>query len=246
MKEKISKFFKKEEKAKNGHTYYKKEEEKVVKKGDDGEPKKTKSLLTGIVREEKGEYEKQRNAFCVSMIEKFKTRRSIRKYSQKPVDWEIIFNLIEAGLNAPCAGGIQNTTIIVVSDKKKRDEIARIEDQQFWLTDAPYFLIVVRDNHRLMELYPGYGELYAVQNTASVIGNILMLAHCYDLGACWVESGENEVLKEYLGIPADRHVDAVIPIGFPLEKPEVMRDHVTTKMFFESFGNKKRKKAFFH
>lgn len=181
-----------------------------------------------------------KSELCVNALEKFKNRRSVRKYSTKPVQWELIYAIVEAALNAPCAGNVENSDIIVIQDKKTRVEVGKIENQQFWLSDAPYLLVVVRDNQRLIDLYPGEGELYAVQNTAAVIQNVLMMAHFYELGACWVESCDNRVLKEFLGIPENKYVDAVIPLGFPLENPKMHKSHPISRIFFEKYGNKKR------
>jgi len=173
-------------------------------------------------------------------LEKFKTRRSIRKFSDQNVDKNIIYSIIEGAINAPCAGNIQNYKIIVVEDKEKKIELGKISFQQFWLSDAPVVLVVVRDNYSLAQMYPKEGNTYSIQNSAALIENILMLSHFYDLGACWVEAYDNAVLKEYLGIPSELIVDAIIPIGYPLENPVVSKDPMVQKVFFEKFGNKKR------
>ncbi len=173
-------------------------------------------------------------------IEKFKTRRSIRKYSQKEVPWKTIHDIIENALNAPAAGNIQNYKVIVVTEKKKRHEIGKLSFHQYWLSEAPTLLVVVRDNYDLKNMYPNEGETYAIQNSAAFIQNLLLLAHFNELGACWVEAYDNEVVKEYLGIPIEKTVDAIIPIGYPLENPKISKDPMTSKVFFEKYGNKNR------
>lgn len=185
--------------------------------------------------------EKKRTDNYTGAYEKFKSRRSIRKFSPDKIDWEIIYKIIDGGLNAPCAGGVENSDVVVITDKETKDEIGRIENQQFWLSEAPYVLVVVRDNAKHLSLYPGEGELYSVQSSAAVIENILMLAHFYDLGACWVESGNTDSLKELLGIPLEKCVDGVIPIGFPQESPVVEKSLFASRVFYEKYGARKRK-----
>ena len=175
-----------------------------------------------------------------TIIDAFKTRRSIRKFSDRPVEWKCIYEIIDAAINSPCAGNIQNFNVIVIEDKEKIQEIARIQSQQYWIADAPIVLAVVRDKKKLMELYPQRGELYGIQNVSALIENILMLAHFYDYGACWVEACDNEVISELLGVPQGSVVDAIIPIGYPLESPEVMKAPCTEKIFFERYGERKR------
>ncbi len=178
--------------------------------------------------------------FTNKAIEKFKSRRSVRKFSDQEIDWKIIYSIIEAGLNAPVAGNIQNYKIIVISDSKERKELGKAAFQQYWLSDAPVIFVIIRDNHRLMQLYPQEGEIYAIQNTAALIENILMGAHFNNLGACWVEAYENEVIKEFLNVPIEYEVDAIIPIGYPLENPHINKDPEDTLIFYNKFGNKKR------
>jgi nitroreductase len=187
-----------------------------------------------------GKVEKINNDKWNYVLDKFKTRRSIRKFSSDKVEWKSIYEIIDASLNHPCAGNIQNAHIIVVKNKGVIEEIARAESQQYWIADAPYLLVVVRSDSKLDELYPMQGKIYSIQNSASLIQNILMLAHFHNLGACWVESCDNQVLCNILKIPQGEFVDAVIPIGYPLEEPEVQKKDCSRCMFFEEYGNRKR------
>lgn len=180
--------------------------------------------------------------FKKSVLDKFKNRRSIRKFSTKPISWETIADIIEAGLNAPCAGNIQNYKILIIQNQEDKNEIAKIAFQQYWLAQAPVLLIVVRDNDRLIQLYPQEGEIYAIQNCAALIENMLMYTHFCDLGACWVEAYDNEVLKEFLKIPTHMLIDAIIPIGYPLENPKVNKDTLFAKIYHKKWGNKERPK----
>ena len=79
------------------------------------------------------------------------------------------------------------------------------------------------------------------KNAAAVIQNILMLTHFHDFGACWVESCESKVLNNILDVPHMQVVDAIIPIGFPMENPEVIKLPTHDRIYFEKFGNRKRK-----
>lgn len=178
--------------------------------------------------------------FCDNAITKFKNRRSIRKFSEKKVDFKLIHSIIESGLNAPCAGNVQNTKVIVIEDAKKRLECGKVALQQYWIADAPVLLAVVRDDSEVMNLYPDRGELYSIQNSSALIENILMAAHCYDLGACWVEAGDNNVLKEILYVPQEFKIDAIIPIGYPLENPQVDKNPTASMIYFEKWGAKNK------
>lgn len=187
------------------------------------------------------ENERLKEQFCTQAIEKLKTRRSIRKYSsEKQIDFKIIHSIIEAGTNAPCAGNIQNYKIIILDNKEKMTEIAKAALQQYWMSDAPCYIIVIRQEEEMRNLYPDYGVTYAIQNTAATIENIVNAAHLYDLGACWVECGDNDVIKEILKVPKEHFVDAIIPIGYPTENPKVPKVPTAGLVYFNKWGEKKR------
>lgn len=181
-----------------------------------------------------------RISFRDQCINFFKTRRSIRKFNSKnKPDFKLIFDIIEAGLNAPVAGNLQNFRIIVVEDEAQKREISTLAYQQYWVSEAPYVLVVVRDDMHVANMYPDKGELYSIQNTAAVIENILMAAHMSELGACWVGIDDNEAIKDSLGVPVSRHIDAVIPIGYPSGSPDNVSKNPTQALVdFKKFGNK--------
>ncbi len=51
-------------------------------------------------------------------IECMKTRRSVRKFLDKPVEWDKIGTIIDCGRLAPSSGNIQNWKFIIVIRNK--------------------------------------------------------------------------------------------------------------------------------
>ena len=60
-----------------------------------------------------------------NVLEEMKTRRSIRKFKLDAIPQEILDQIIEAGTYAANGRGAQNVIIIQVTNKEKRDEIAK-------------------------------------------------------------------------------------------------------------------------
>lgn len=182
-----------------------------------------------------------KNDFRKKCVDYFSDRRSVRRYSTRPVEYEKIFDIVNSGLNAPAAGNVQNYRIIVIENEDEKTECARIAYQQFWMTNAPYLLVVTRDDTEVEDLYPNRGEVFSIQNVAAVIENIIMSAHMSDLGACWVGVDDSEALKDFLGIPRHIHLDAIIPIGYAEGNPDKMsKNPMESMVYYEKFGNKSR------
>lgn len=60
-----------------------------------------------------------------NVLEEMKTRRSIRKFKPDAIPQEVLDQIIEAGTYAANGRGAQNVIIIQVTNKEKRDEIAK-------------------------------------------------------------------------------------------------------------------------
>ena len=138
-----------------------------------------------------------------NVLEEMKTRRSIRKFKPDAIPQEILDQIIEAGTYAANGRGAQNVIIIQVTNKEKRDEIAKknaeimgSEGDPFY--GAPAMLIVLGKKDWPTHVYDG----------SLVMGNLMNAAHSLGIGSCWIhrakeefESAEGkELLKEW-GLP---------------------------------------------
>jgi nitroreductase len=170
-----------------------------------------------------------------------KTRRSIRKFSHRPFDFEELFTIIDAAMNAPCAGNLQNYRVIYCTKKKDREMIAKMSLDQMWIADAPVVLVIVRDSQVVRTMYPQDGEKFAIQNVAAFIQNIIQLVHVKGLATCWVGACEEEPLKEYLSIPDNFDIDAILPIGYPMETAKCSKLEVSDLFYYDKFKNRIKK-----
>ncbi len=176
----------------------------------------------------------------MDVFDAIRSRRSIRHFSELPVEWEKVVKIIEAGSLAPSSGNIQNWRFVIVTDESVRARVAEACLEQFWMEEAPVFIVVVSEQSSIKRIYGERGEqLYAIQNCAASIENMLLITHTLGLGTCWVGAFEEEAIKRILSIPKHVNVEAVLPIGYPAEKPaEPMHHSLETLTFFEKYGNK--------
>ena len=59
-----------------------------------------------------------------NLFDIIRTRRSVRKYKDKPIPWDNIVEILQAGKYAPFAGNILNCKFIVVKSEDRRKAIA--------------------------------------------------------------------------------------------------------------------------
>jgi len=157
----------------------------------------------------------------MDILELIKTRRSVRKYLKKPVPWDDITNITEAGRYAPSAGNIQNWKFIVVLDPDKRKAIAEASLKQYWMKTAPVYIVIVSEPQKAERYYGKRGErLYSVQNCAAAAQNMILEAQNLGLGSCWVGAFDEEMVKRTLSIPPEARPQIILTIGYPAEHPD--------------------------
>lgn len=156
------------------------------------------------------------------LLELIRYRRSIRKYSDKAIDENIIEALTEAGRWAPSAGNKQPLEIIIVDKEEIRQKLAEAAGRQSFIAEAPILFVIAAHWRRTAERYHDRGRtLYCLQDTAAAIQNILLLATAYGLGTCWIGAFNEDMVDEICQLPKGFRSVALIPIGYAdRERPE--------------------------
>ncbi|OYT32378.1 hypothetical protein DRJ22_01620 [Candidatus Woesearchaeota archaeon] len=172
-------------------------------------------------------------------LECIKSRRSVRKFLDIPVEAEKLSNILEAAQNAPCAGNLQEWKFILVTDKPARQKVAEACLEQYWISSAPLVIIACSDPSKPKKFYDEAGERFAIMDASAAVENMLLAVHDQGLASCWVSGFEEEMLRREFNIPDSVFIIAVLPIGYPDEKvpvpPKLTLENIT---FISSYGNR--------
>lgn len=162
-------------------------------------------------------------------------RRSVREYSDEPVDDALLRALIDAAIQAPSAINQQPWCFIVV---KRRSLLAHISDKakahllkaslaapahpfRDMLSDPKFHIFY----HAPVLIVIAAAEPtdWAVEDCALAAQNLMLAAHEAGLGTCWIGFAQHWLGtadgKAALGLPASYVPVAPIIIGHPLRKP---------------------------
>lgn len=178
------------------------------------------------------------------MIKEIEMRRSIRKYSNKPVEDEKINELLESARLAPSGNNTQPWHYIVVKSEEMRQKIVEASHNQKWMFTAPVFIVCVADICcRIKE-----GDVYLddnspqdelkriIRDTSISTGYMLLEANNLGLGVCWVAEFTQEEIRPVLNIPSDKYVVGVLTIGYPDENPKARpRKKLEDMVHYESW-----------
>ena len=162
------------------------------------------------------------------MIESIKNRRSIRKFLDKPLEEEKLTTILEAARLAPSGNNAQPWHFIVVKDEKAKQVLAKAVNEQVWIASAAAVIVAVADSSKRGEDSPGtfvdeespsMDLKRGIRDTTIAVSHILLEVDNQGLGACFCGGFTQKSVRPVLGVPEDKFVVAVIPIGYPAEKP---------------------------
>lgn len=174
-------------------------------------------------------------------------RRSIRRYQARPVPRELLERLLEAAIWAPSAHNRQPWRFCVVTSsalqfalsirlgERWRNDLARDgvdaarSEQRLAISHSRLTtagaLIVVALTMEEMDVYTDAARAQAewtmaVQSTALACQNLLLAAHHYGLGACWMCAPlfAPDLVRAVLDLPASWEPQALIAVGYPAEE----------------------------
>lgn len=163
------------------------------------------------------------------MIKEIETRRSIRKYINKPVEDEKILQLLESARLAPSGSNTQPWHFIIVKSDSTKEKIAKVSHDQKWMGTAPVHIVCVADIRArikddidlvLDENSPQPELKIIIRDLSIAIEHIVLEADNLGLGTCWVAWFMQEDIRPILNIPLDKYVVGIIPVGYADETPK--------------------------
>jgi len=153
----------------------------------------------------------------MEVFEAIKNRYSCRSYKAEAVPEEKLKKVLEAARLAPSAHNEQEWKFVVVRDVKKRKELAEAALSQDFIAEAPVIIAAVGlDPEHIMR---SGNPAYAI-DLAIAIEHMALQATEEGLGTCWIGAFNQEAVKEILEIPEECRVVALLPLGFPADKPQ--------------------------
>jgi len=159
------------------------------------------------------------------------SRRTIRRFKQKPVDVKLLKRFVNAARVAPSAANLQPLEYFIISEKKL---CARVFETLGWAgyikpkwtpdeSERPtaYIVILVRED--LNKYYKWDVGLSAE--------NIMLVAEEENIGSCILLNINRKKLREILGIPDSLYIDSVIALGYKSETA-IMEDMVDSVEYY--------------
>lgn len=182
----------------------------------------------------------------MNIKEAIELRRSVRVYTNQPVEEEKLQAIMAAAVLAPNGGNAQPWDFIIIDEPGARKEMAELLNEAHslyfstWrrgksdktkqieilyqtLYQVPVFIVGC-----LNEKYRGkdettreYEHFWALQSVCAAFENIVLMARSLGLGTCWMGAGslQEDKLKKLFNIPDTVKVVAITPLGYAKKFP---------------------------
>jgi len=145
-------------------------------------------------------------------------RTSTRVFIADPVDEKTVVEALRMANLAPSAGNLQARDMIVVrNDGVKRLLVEAAYGQEF-IRIAPVVIVFCANMERIAHYGERGTELYALQDVAAAIENMMLFLHGRGVGSVWVGAFDERKVAEALGTPEHARPVAMVPIGYPAER----------------------------
>lgn len=164
-------------------------------------------------------------------MDNINSRRTIRKYSDKPVTDELLGRLLSQAMRTQTMGNLQLYSVVVTRSSEQKAKLAPAHFNQPMVTQAPVVLTFCADFNRTTkwaecrQATPGYDNFLSFINAATdallFTQTFCNLADEEGLGYCFLGTTvyNPQLIIETLGLPRLTMPVATITLGWPDENP---------------------------
>ena len=175
-------------------------------------------------------------------MEYFSTRRTVRSYSDRPVDDKMIVDMLEQASHAPTTGNMQLYSVIVTRDADEKARLAPAHFNQPSVMGCQVVLTFCADYNRFVrwceasDAVPGYNNfqsfMTAVIDTVIVAQQFCTIAEMAGLGCCYLGTTTYNapMISEALNLPSMVVPVVTLTVGWPQGETQVS-DRIATDAF---------------
>ena len=158
-------------------------------------------------------------------LEAIRKRRSVRNYTGDPIPREDLEKIVDAGRLAATGNNKQPWDFIVVTNQEM---IHKLKVAAKWMDKAGAIIAVVLDPTSRWWLEDG----------SAAVENMLIASTALGYGSCWLEGYTlplEDEFKKLLGVPDDKRLLTLVPIGVPVEWPSKEKKSLAEVIHWEKY-----------
>lgn len=160
-------------------------------------------------------------------------------FTDQDISADELCKIVQAGLDAPSGMNKQTTSFVIVDDPDLVSQIAEMHQANKAVNQAKAFIVCLMD----ADPEPIYeGHHFQVEDCSAAVQNMLLAIAAGGYASVWIDgwlrtAGHAETIAKLLGVPGDKVVRIILPIGvpkYPVRGPE--KRPFDQRAWFNSYG----------
>ncbi|MBN1900512.1 nitroreductase family protein [Candidatus Sumerlaeota bacterium] len=157
----------------------------------------------------------------MDIFEAIEKRHSYRGgFQENPIPREALRKIVEAGLKAPSGRNAQTTEFVIVDDPEILGKIRSMNAKSRAMQQAVAYMACLVDKNACA-VYEGHS--FQVEDCSAAVENMLLAITALGYATVWVDGwlrleGRAGKIGELLGVPEEKIVRVILPIGIPKEE----------------------------
>ena len=156
----------------------------------------------------------------MDIMELLKTRRTYRRFAQKPISDEILADMLNAARYASSAANKQPISYVVVRTQEKVKEVFDLTKWAGYFPndvgrpkagEEPVLFIGIVENLDI-------SKNYVDTDAGLAISNLTLAAWSHGVGSCMIGACNKPKLSEMFGLTENQQLHTVVAFGYPSHK----------------------------
>ncbi|MCT8338276.1 nitroreductase family protein [Methanoculleus sp. Afa-1] len=157
-----------------------------------------------------------------------RSRHSVRKYKEKPIEEKTIKDALDCARLAPTARNEQPWLFGTIQSRETLQAIADLADNGKFIADAPICFAV----------FGKRDAKYYLEDCCAATMQLILALQAWGVGSCWV-AGEKkdyaEDVRKLLNVPEEYALVSLVPAGYPEELQIKTKKAIDEVAFFERY-----------
>ena len=166
----------------------------------------------------------------MEFFEAVEQRHSTRKFDGTPVRRDLLDLLVNAGRLAPTARNEQPWEFVVVTDRRRLEDLAALTDHGKFIAQAGACIAVLCKPSK-----------YYLEDGSAATENLLLAAAAVGLQSCWVAGEKKEYaprVARFLGAPDSLKLVSLVAVGRGADSaPPAKKRELAQVRHWEQFGS---------
>ena len=184
-----------------------------------------------------------------TLLEDMQRRRTVREYSDRPVDREVVEDCIRVAMTAPSGANMQPWHFVVVESPEIKKEIRQAaeevekdfyagrasdewlealaplgtDENKLFLERAPYLIVIFAQLHGRSELSTPIKHYYVNESVGIATGFLISAVHQAGLVSLTHTPSPMRFLNRILGRPSNERPYLLLAVGYPASDAKVPR-----------------------